>query len=100
MFTKLVGVTFKDHQDNIKSLKENQELKVIKYPTEFHDKGILVTTKEEKELGFINRKLADNNFNLVDGQYQCKVINVYGKDIKGVNIYLKFYPKVVTKVYI
>lgn len=90
MFTKLRGVTFNNRQENIIQLKENQELKVVKYPTNHHLQALLITTKDNKELGFIKREIADEiNPKIKEDNYFCKVLNITGIKIKGVNIYLK-----------
>lgn len=90
MFTKLRGVTFGERQNNILSLKENQELRIIKQPNQYHSQALLVTTVDNKELGFIWKEIADDIYNkLKEDNYTCKVLNVKGIKIKGVNIYLK-----------
>ena len=90
MFTKLRGVTFNNRQENIKQLKVGELLKLIKFPSEYHNKSILVATQEGKELGFLSRNIANERFDaLTDVNYHCKVLNITGSTHLGVNIYLK-----------
>ena len=90
MFTKIRGVTFNNRQENIKQLKVGELLKLIKSPSEYHNKAILITTQEGKELGFLSRNIADKSFDaLTEVNYYCKVLNLTGNTHLGVNIYLK-----------
>ena len=90
MFTKLRGVTFNNRQENIIQLKESQELKITKSPNQYHSQALLVTTLDNNELGFIKKEIADNIYiRLKEDNYICKVLNITGINIKGVNIYLK-----------
>jgi len=89
MFTKLKGVTFEGRQKNILELQPEQKLKLKKSPNVFHSNAILVTTLDDKELGYISRTLADKIYNELKDNYYCKVVNITGKDIKGVNVYIK-----------
>ena len=82
--TKLVGVTFDNKQNNIRTLKEGDELTIVKEKNNpFHSKAILLT-KDGKDMGYLSRELADKFYDKIE---KVVVLNVTCKeDTYGVNI--------------
>ncbi len=94
--TKIVGVTADDHQDNIELLDEGEALKLVREPSNPHDRNaIAVEISDGDALGYISRDLAAELAPAMDaGQYfKCTVTALTGgtdeQPAKGVNILIE-----------
>lgn len=90
--SKIAGVSFR--QEDVKTLKEGQELILKREPTNQYDSNaIQILTKEDVMIGFINRRLAEQIAPILDKgkSFKCTITKITGADYqnKGVNILLE-----------
>ena len=81
MFSKIVGVTFDNRQDGIKSLSVGQRLILIREPENPHDcNAIKVWTEDGYGLGYISANLAEQFAPAMDKgiEYSCEVMSLTG----------------------
>jgi len=96
-FTKLAGVSFDGRQDLINGLKKDTPLNLKREPENEHDpNAIRVLTKNNDDLGFLNKRLAKQLAPFMDAgeQFDCRVTDVTGGNGEknfGVNIVVSKY---------
>ena len=92
IYTKLVGVSF--HQEKVKKLEENQQLYLVRQPTNQYDKNAIAVAGKEGKVGFIKKDLAEQLAPIIDSGVKmvCKVKHLTGTDkaTTGVNIKIKY----------
>ena len=98
-FTKLAGVSFDGRQGIINKLKKDTALSLKREAENEHDpNAIRILTKNNDDLGFLNKRLAKKLAPLMDAgeQFDCRVSDVTGGDSEknyGVNVVVSKYER-------
>jgi len=72
--TNVAGVTFEGRQDVIKNLKLGQTIKLIReHNNRYDNNAIKITTIDNKSIGYINRKLAEQIAPIIDEQLSNEI---------------------------
>ena len=93
-FTKAVGVTFDNRQDNIAKLTIAEQLKLQRQPDNIYDKNaIIITTMAGLEIGYLRREIAEKLASHIDNGdsiYRAQVADITGDAASnfGVNIFV------------
>lgn len=92
-YTKIVGVTFEERQESIKSLVEGNQVSLIREPENTFDPFAIAIYCDNLKIGYLKKELANHlSKNLDEGIHYTGIISqVTGGDTKnyGVNLYIK-----------
>lgn len=86
---KVSGVMYRDRQTNINTLKEGENLKLIKICGVRDKKTIKVITTDNREIGCLTPPTTKEVFEKVLNEQKCKIIKITGNTVKSVNIAIK-----------
>ncbi len=88
--SKVVGVSFDNRQEVIKTLRAGQRLDLVREPHNKHDKWAIAVYRSGSSIGYIKKELAAKLAPLMDSgvEFDCVVSEVTGGEpyYRGVNI--------------
>lgn len=96
-YTKVVGVSFYDRQETIKTLSINQKLKLIRDYKNEHDRNAVGVYANKKLVGWISRNISQKLAPEIDNglHWEAIITDITGEDkeTRGINIRLVFIDK-------
>jgi single-stranded-DNA-specific exonuclease len=91
MNTKVVGVSFEGRQEIVRTLKQSQELFLMREPDNDHDSNaVAVLTNTGEQVGYLSKTMAEDLAPAMDkgNNYNVKITTITGGEDQhlGVNI--------------